>query len=585
MKLASKQELDHLIAIYRSNDLAAATLLAKRLANQYPDDCVIFNVLAVICIRNGDLSAARASGEHAVSLNFSYRDAVFNLADIYLRQKEFERARVLISRWVRQNNEDTQSLGVLLEAANGLSEKHTALKYCERLHDYGVASERLTILKSQLLQSLGRLEDALAWIQAGDKQYTHSHWLRITEANILSDLGRIEEAHRLYESIKCDEPEQEKAHLLDFANFCIELGEFDRAESKLETVLTRNPYEAQAWVGLSKLPMNKSTLERLEVRLCNALNNTDLPENDKAHLYFAHGHCAHKLNKYDSAFRSFAEGNRLRSQQTPFNFESEKALFKNVRDVFEILDTQRWPSNGIDITPVFVVGLPRSGTTLIEQILGAHSDVSALGEVELLKAEFYQWLISVKEQALDTHALREITKNYLELMSLRASGASHFVDKLPLNFVWLGFIARLMPHARFIHISKSPLAACWSLYKQEFKGYTCSYDFKSLSQYYGLYVEHMEYWRSKVHGSQLLEITYEGLVDEPLEHIGKILALCNLSQDPKVLNFSGSNQSVRTLSATQLRSGITSKFKSEVDVYRSFLQPLIENLKNEGIDV
>ena len=586
MKLATRQEINQLISVYRSNDLPRAQALAVHLASQYPDDAMVFNILIVVGIRNENLTLARQAGERAVKLNADYRDAVFNLANVYLLQRDFYAAKSLMNAWLARYEDDQQGFSVLLEVANELSEKYDALFYCERLLHCDSKDEKLAVLKAQLLQGLGRFEDALTWIESFSREHNCSDRLTLTKANILSDLGCVSEAESIYEAMRLTRNSNDHVFLLDSANFYLEQGNFSNAQDNLELVLSEAPTEAQAWVTLSKLPLENSKLHEIESRITALLDSRTLTENSTAHIQFALGNLAHKQKNYEKAFQAFSEGNAIRAKHTPFNFENEKLFFDKIQSLFRALDQEQIAPIGPNTTPIFVVGLPRSGTTLLEQILSTHSDVVALGEVEILKSELYQWIRSIQfDQAPIAGALRAIVNDYLELMSHRAAGSRFFVDKLPLNFLWIGFIAKLVPNAKFIHTFKSPLPACWSLYKQEFKGYTCSYGFKSLAQYYTLYSNHMSFWRSRVNANQLIEVRYEDFVEDPASYIRNILMFCNLSEESQVVNFEGSQQTVRTLSATQVRTGVSAEFKSEIDLYKPFLHPLIESLVREGIEL
>ena len=260
--------------------------------------------------------------------------------------------------------------------------------------------------------------------------------------------------------------------------------------------------------------------------------------------------------------RHYAEGNALRREDEPFDIEVFERRCARIRAFFngDFFAAHRGSGNPSS-APIFIVGLPRSGSTLLEQILASHSQVE--GTMELpnilnMVAQFddlspsrdgYPEAVGQASPA----QLAALGRRYLEETAPLRSGRAHFTDKLPNNFSHIGLITAILPGAIVIDARRHPMDACFSTFKQHFaEGQTFSYDLTDLGRYYRCYLSLMDHWDAVLPG-RVLRVQYEDVVREPEANIRRLLMHCGLTFEPACLNFHATRRAVRTASAEQVR--------------------------------
>ncbi len=257
-----------------------------------------------------------------------------------------------------------------------------------------------------------------------------------------------------------------------------------------------------------------------------------------------------------ASFSALEMANRLNRQQYQYSHEETLKQFKLLVDAFddEFIAAAK-PYVMEESGPVFVLGMPRSGTTLIEQILSSHSEVEAEGEIEDLRKCFEkegQHLF--KPVAVDERvsAGKRALQSYLDLVRKRQT-ATYFTDKMPYNFMLIGLIAALMPNAKIVHCTREPLETCYSIYKQNFSGsHAYSNDQKELGQYFNAYGSLMRMWAERF-PDQIYEANYEALIKDSESEISKLLEFCGLELQPACIAFHRNKRAVRTASVAQVR--------------------------------
>jgi hypothetical protein len=237
--------------------------------------------------------------------------------------------------------------------------------------------------------------------------------------------------------------------------------------------------------------------------------------------------------------------------------------------------------------PVFIVGMPRSGTTLIEQILASHSKVFGAGESQ----EFGHAVVALSKPGpafpelafnLTADALRSLGLGYVTALTAAGSGAERIVDKMPSNFLYAGLIHLALPNARIIHARRDPIDTCWSCFSLLFAGnQPHTYDLGELGRYYRAYAALMAHWRCVLPPGVMLEVRYEDLVDDLENNARAILAHCGLDWEEACLNFHETRRPVQTASSLQVRQPIYRGSVGRASAYRHLLQELVEALKIE----
>jgi hypothetical protein len=317
------------------------------------------------------------------------------------------------------------------------------------------------------------------------------------------------------------------------------------------------------------------------------LANDQIGRSNTAQLNFALGKAFEQRHQYSDAFAYYARGNTQRRLDAPFDIEHFERRAARIRGFFDTAFFARRAGGGEASTaPIFIVGLPRSGSTLVEQILASHSRVE--GTMELPN------IITITHQFDDMVANRDgypetvgtapdglfsaLGRRYLEETAPLRTGREHFTDKLPNNFSHVGLIHAILPHATIIDARRHPMDCCFSTFKQHFaEGQTFSYDLVDLGRYYRSYLSLMDHWDAVLPG-KVLHLQYEDLVRDPEVNIRLLLDHCRLPFEAACLSFHQTRRSVRTASAEQVRQPI---YTSGVGYWRHFekqLQPLRQAL-------
>jgi len=246
--------------------------------------------------------------------------------------------------------------------------------------------------------------------------------------------------------------------------------------------------------------------------------------------------------------------------------------------VFKNIDYSKVQLSNNNKKIIFVVGMPRSGTSLVEQILSSHSKVYGAGELPFLK----QTILDKFNKEFFMHDsfsnLNEISKNYIDNISFLSGTSEYILDKNPLNFIWIGFIKLLFPNAKIIHIKRNSKDTCFSCFKELFENLHFTHDQNDLSTFYNSYIDLMSFWNSSLK-NYIHTVNYEDLVDSTKSNVIQMLKFCELDFEENCLNFKENKSAVRTISISQVRNPI---YKSSVGSYKYYegnLKILFDSLK------
>ncbi|MGD8510445.1 MAG: tetratricopeptide repeat protein [Gammaproteobacteria bacterium] len=324
--------------------------------------------------------------------------------------------------------------------------------------------------------------------------------------------------------------------------------------------------------------------EDAEALVEKLLSRNDLTASERQRLQFVRGDVLDQLGRYDEAFEAYEAGNRAKPVR--FDREEHRADVDRLLEVFSELD---WPDlprcEDPSERPVFVVGMPRSGTSLVEQILACHSMVAGAGEltelgqaaIELGRDQGLRFPDSMRSAS--ESRLRQAAKHYLERLRVVSADARRVIDKTPANHLFVGFIQNLFPRARVIHCVRHPLDTCLSNYFQNFagQGIPFSYDLADIALYYNDYLKVMEHWRR--HASvDLLEVVYEELVDDQERVSREMVDFLGLAWEPACLSFHRSDRVVATASHAQVRQPLYRSSVGRFANYREKLGPLVDGI-------
>jgi tetratricopeptide (TPR) repeat protein len=429
---------------------------------------------------------------------------------------------------------------------------------------------------------LGRLQEAEVAARHLERIEPGSPQTWVTVAAVATRLMRQEEALRAYERAADLKPD-EVGLRVSAGHVQKTLGRRGESEASYKAALQMDPGIAEAYWSLADL--KNYTFSDEEIAAMQQLLASDKRQrSNEAQLHFALGRAFEQRQEYARAFAHYAQGNALRRLDAPFDAGKFERRSERIRAFFDAaFFAERAGSGNPSPAPIFIVGLPRSGSTLIEQILASHSRVE--GTMELpnilnIVAQFDD-LAATRDGYPETVAaatpaqLSALGRRYLEETApLLRSGRDHFTDKLPNNFSHIGLIHAILPRAILIDARRHPLDACFSTFKQHVaEGQTFSYDLEDLGRYYRAYLSLMDHWDAVLPG-RVLHVQYEELVREPQVHIRRLLEHCGLEFEPACLKFHETRRAVRTASAEQVRQPL---YTSGVGYWRHFeaeLEPL-----------
>jgi tetratricopeptide (TPR) repeat protein len=312
-------------------------------------------------------------------------------------------------------------------------------------------------------------------------------------------------------------------------------------------------------------------------------------EKDRMQLSYALAKAYEDLGEFDKSFNYLEQGNRLRHKELNYNISNDIRLVTKIKDIFSAgslaLDVSPGRNNAL-IHPLFIVGMPRSGTSLAEQILASHSQVYGAGELETMGKLVYLILSDMPDQNV-TQDSNKITRNeiysvrdgYLQALTALGVPEKTVTDKLPLNFLFIGFILSAFPEAKIIHLNRDSRATCWSIYRHYFtgKGNGYAYDMGDLAEFYKLYIGLMSFWRERFSDS-IYDLYYEKLTENQEQETRKLLQFCGLQWEEQCLDFHQTKRAVKTASNAQVRKQMYQGSSEAWRKYERHLQPLIKEL-------
>jgi tetratricopeptide (TPR) repeat protein len=302
--------------------------------------------------------------------------------------------------------------------------------------------------------------------------------------------------------------------------------------------------------------------------------NTDLNKNQKLTLHFSLAKAYEDIGDLEKSYNELEAGNSLKRETIKYNIDEEILLFENIKKIFNHIDIDSLKdTTNINENIIFILGMPRSGTTLVEQIVSSHTKVFGAGELpyltKIIMNNFFENSnISFEKSIQISEEMKNHFKNTYSNFLKRFNYKEKFItDKAPLNFRWIGFIKIFFPNAKIIHCVRDPLDNCLSLYKNIFEGgLNFSYNQKELGVFYNLYSDLMNFWHNKYPGF-IHDIKYENIVNNQEIESKKIINFCELEWDPKCLEFYKNKTPIKTMSTAQARNKI---YKTSIDSFKNF---------------
>jgi tetratricopeptide (TPR) repeat protein len=398
----------------------------------------------------------------------------------------------------------------------------------------------------------------------------------VSLGTIYIKLSKYHEGIKLYEESLKIKPENPRVYL-SLGHALKTIGERKKSEAAYQNTIKYFPSSGEAYWSLANLKtyeFSDKEIANMELSL-----KRNMHQNELIQMHFALGKAYESNRQFDKSFKHYKDGNWQQRKQISYNAEDYKISIDEIIDFFEnnnnILDLKA--EAGSD-EPIFILGLPRSGSTLIEQILASHSLIEGTQELPNIMAISRDIKLIDQKNGYPDNLLKlnqssfdELGKKYIDETKWARSSKPFFIDKMPNNFFHIGLIKLILPKAKIIDARRNPMDACFSCFKQYFaKGQHFTYDLDDIARYYKDYVRLMDYW-NKLFPDEIFTIQYEQIIENPNDRISDLLEFCNVKFEDNCLNFHKSKRAVKTASSEQVRQPM---YKTGINYWRNYIKNL-----------
>jgi tetratricopeptide (TPR) repeat protein len=572
------------IAYFDSKNYKKASLRQQAALRINPRFAPALNNMGSILCAEKDDAGAMEYYRKAIEANPHYTEAMSNLGEVLVRNDCAGEALALLDRAIALNPSDAHAhcnRGYALLALNRNEEAASCFQQALQLKP----------LYPEAYAGLARLELERGSLDQAEACALKAIQLKPDLAEATSILGSIymaqgrsDLAEKTFETALSYDRTLTSARI-GLGNILMEKGNFKQAEDVFRALADSGTDRIEALFSLAQARKIKpgdplpSMLEEEAKKLAT------LSATKAVYLHFALGKSYDDLDEPDRAFPHFLEGCRLKRQSLNYSPEEKSARFARSKSVFSKAFIDSHLGHGFaSETPVFILGMPRSGTTLTEQIIASHPSVFGAGELrdltDLMNSRHVgSGFYPEKILGLTPEQMATLGQEYHAGLKKRAPGALRITDKMPENYLFIGMIKLILPNAKIIHVSRHPLDTCLSCFTRLFSFHQeGTYDLYELGRLYREYKLLMDHWRAVLPPNSFMDIRYEDLVDDTETHARRLIEYCGLPWDEACLEFHKTKRNVRTASVTQVRQPIYKSSVARWAKYERYLGPLIEGL-------
>ena len=495
-----------------------------------------FNARSIVNHALGKFSDAIYDCEHALSINPRYKEALLNLARA---QQELHQHDEALTNYTKAIALDQKYFNGFLGRAliwKTLNHHEKALADLNKAVSLNPSSSKALLNRGAVKKALGRLDESLADLQKAialqpDLAEAHNNL-----GNTLKILGKFQEAEKSYIKALALKPEYAEAHRT-FANIKTFHSQDEQYSKMRELYLNHN-----------------------------------IPDEDRCHINFGLAKACEDLGDFEQAYFHYNEGNAIRKKILNYDISQDIRLFKAIKSNYpQISKVFLEPDNFAQkLTPVFILGMPRSGTTIVEQIVSSHPEVTGAGELDFI-SQFGHNLAN-GESEINSSLLAEFRADYFEKIEHLASGNEFITDKMPQNFLYIGLIATALPEAKIIHVKRDPAAVCWANYKTFFPSEGLGYCFsiEDTIHYIRLYEDLMEFWGSELR-NKIHTLNYEQLTVNQEKETKRLIDYIGLDWHEACLSPQDNKRGVSTASSIQVRQKVYQGSSQKWKKYEPFL--------------
>ena len=450
---------------------------------------------------------------------------------------------------------------------------------------YKIIDKNVSVSKLENLFIKKKFTCAKYYFQHHLKIFNNSSKSLLLAAKIYIELNELDDAKKLYEKALSLDPNNLKI-TKDIAIFYMTVGDIKKAIYYFDKIRINDPLDGENHRLLSRTKKYNNSNDSHIKMMEKLTTNSDLNLEQRINIYFALGNVFEKLKLYNKSSKFYKLGNVEQNKRLNFDFNKEKHIVEIITGVFsaqKIKETQNFVNK--NTKPIFILGMPRSGTSLVEQVLSSHKDVYGGGELTFVEDYLIKnrGSIGLRMPEVLTNPNKENISSfynyYEEKINYINFTAKHITDKMPGNFKWIGLIKSAFPDSKIIHLKRDKKDTCFSIYKSYFSNNTCTYayDLENIVKYYNLYKNTMKKWNN-VLGKEIYECGYENLVYNFEGEVKKLLDFCKIDWDKDVLNYFNNKRRVMTVSSAQIREKVYISSVNSWSNYKKDLEKHFEKL-------
>lgn len=542
------QSLNNLgsIARARKDKTAAADWYRQALA-VHADYLESLSNLGAVLVEDDQADAAEAPLQRALQLQPAYPEALCNLGLVRLRQERVDEGIALLQRSLQLRPDYPEALVGLARA----------------LHEQDRTDDAVILLQRALAKAPDKPD---AWCQLG---------------TVFTEQGETAQAEAAYARALELDPHMADA-LTGLGNLRLEEGRIDESVSLLEQALDIDPDNLGARFHLTQAQKVKPGDANLAALEAQSSTVETMTTDKRISFHYALGKSYDDLKAWDKAFPHFLEGARLKRGKLDYDAAADAARMRRIAEIADrdFIERMQGAGNPSDV-PVFVLGMPRSGTTLTEQIIASHPDVFGAGELRDLMEVAQSGSLPYPDNlaALDRATLAAWGDEYVRRLRARAPGAKRITDKMPANYFALGLIPLMLPNAKIIHVKRNPVDTCVSCFTRLFNRHQdATYDLHELGRHYASYARLMAHWRAVLPAPTFMEVQYEDIVADMEGQARRLIDWVGLPWNDACLAFHKTRRNIRTASVTQVRQPIYASSVERWRNYEKYLGPLLDGL-------
>ena len=590
MAQTSDQIFNKAIEEHQNNNLIEAKKLYLEVLTLQPNNYAAHLNLGVILQMSGELNNAKISFQESIKCNPKIVEAYINLGGINYKLNELDEAEENYNKAIDLEPDYFKTyfnLGVVLAASEKFDQAMFNYNKAIKLKpDFAESYNNLAIIFQKLKQPSEAIKNFKKAIEI-KSDYTEVYF---NLGNLYSDLEKTNEAQTCYEQVirlnqnfpeayfklgilfnninKLDEALQSYKKAIElnpnfyqaYNNYGIVLekvGKLHLAEENYIKTIELNPIFIEAYFNLSKLKSFKEDDPKF-IQLQKLYFDKNLDNNQQVYLNFALGKFYENLKNFKKSYKHFLDGNSICKKNIDYNINEDINIFNQIKETYPSikLNYSKFSNTQNEITPIFIVGMPRSGTSLIEQIISSHSNVFGAGELNFVNEYGDNLARGVSE--IDYDLLLDFKNKYISKLRKFSSTCSFIVDKMPLNFKYIGLLKTVFPDAKIIHTIRNPAATCWGNYQQLFTNKNVirfCYDLDDIVVFYDLYKDLMLFWNNEF-SDKIYNLDYEKLTLNQEEETKNLISYLGLKWENKCLTPEENKRSVSTASNNQVRQKV-----------------------------